>query len=292
MITKTFNTQDTPPVRYILGVLLLFLFLQVLASAIVGGVFVFAPLPAGLEMALTQTLIATCTYVLPPILNEYYYRRKHGTCVFKDVPSRDLTIIGYALLLFALAYVVMMYSADLNLIIGYPEWLGSLGDMLQDFETKINASLQVMLSDKSPLTIIFTFISIVVVAPLGEELFFRGALQGWITARTKNIHLAVFVAAIIFSAVHMQWTGFVPRIVMGVLLGYVATYGSLRLAILIHALNNLLAYILFWTTNTVNEAPGIVQDYPVVSTLCTLFCLLLGGFVVRKMRDKHLATSR
>ncbi|MDO4770740.1 CPBP family intramembrane glutamic endopeptidase [Porphyromonas sp.] len=291
MYTKTFNTQHSPSGRYILSVFLLFLFFQVIASVVAGGVFMLTSLPASLEMALTQTIVAICTYIIPPILNEYYYRRRHETFVFRDAPSRDSAVIGYSLLLFGLSYVIMMYSADMNFFIGYPEWLGGFGEILQELETKLNASLAIMLSDKSPATIFFTFLSIVVIAPVGEELLFRGALQGWLTSRTKKVHFAVFLTAIIFSAVHMQWSGFIPRVVMGVLLGYVAVYGSLRLAILIHALNNLLAYILFWTSDTINEAPEIVPDYPVLSTICMLVSLGLCIFIIKKMRNKQKELS-
>lgn len=289
--SKTYNIQHTPSVGYALSVFLLFLFLQIFSSVIVGGFFMLTSYSEAFEMALSQTLIATCTYVIPPILNEFYYRRRKETFVFRDAPWGGCTIFLYSIALFVLSYVVTMYSTDINALIGYPEWLGSFGETLQALEAKLNASLQIMLSDKSPSTIFFTFLSIVVIAPIGEELLFRGAVQGWILTRTKRVHLAVILSAILFSAVHMQWMGFIPRTVMGVVLGYVAVYGSLRLAMLLHALNNLLAYVLFWTNESVNDAPEIISKHPVISTIAMLICLGLSILVIKKMRDRQIVLS-
>lgn len=287
--TQTYNTQHSPSTGYVLFVFLLFLLLQIFSSVIVGGVLMFTSYPDAFEMALSQALIATCTYVIPPLLNEYYYRRRRGTFVFRDAPWGDGKILLYSIALFALSYVVMVYSADINALIGYPEWLGRFGETLQGLEAKLNASFRMMLSDKSPSTVVFTFLSIVVIAPIGEELLFRGAVQGWMLTRTKNVHLAVCLSAILFSAVHMQWMGFIPRTVIGLVLGYVAVYGSLRLAILLHALNNLLAYIQFWVSESVNEAPEIVSKVPVTATLVMLICLGLSVLVIKKMRERQRA---
>lgn len=289
--TKTYNIQHVPSVGYALSVFLLFLFLQIVSSVIVGSVFMFTPYSEAFEMALSQALVATCTYVIPPLLNEFYYRRRKETFVFQDVPCGDFILFLLSIILFALSYVVTMYSTDINALIGYPEWLGSFGEALQALETKLNVSLQIMLSDKSSSTIFFTFLSIVVIAPIGEELLFRGAVQGWILTRTKRVHLAVILTAILFSAVHMQWMGFIPRTVIGVVLGYVAVYGSLRLSILLHALNNLLAYILFWMNESVNDAPEIVSKQPVISTVVMLICFSLSILVIKKMRDRQRALS-
>ena len=287
MPTKTYNAQHTPPLGYALSVFLLFLILQFFSTIIVGGLLQFTSYPRALEMALGQALIATCTYIIPPLLNEIYYRHRRGTFIFRDTPVGDSTMILYSVILFVLSYVVTMYSADINALIGYPEWLGGFGKTLQDFEDGLNASLRIMLSDKSPATVFFTLLSIVVIAPVGEELLFRGAVQGWILTRTKRVHLAVILTAILFSTVHMQWMGFIPRTVIGIVLGYVAVYGSLRLSIFLHALNNLLAYIQFWVNESVNEAPAIVSTQPVLSTIVMLICLCLSILMIRKMRDRR-----
>jgi membrane protease YdiL (CAAX protease family) len=78
-----------------------------------------------------------------------------------------------------------------------------------------------------------------VVPAIGEELLFRGILQNKITLLTKNYHVAIWVSAIIFSAIHFQFYGFVPRVLLGALFGYLYVWsGNLGVAILAHFINN------------------------------------------------------
>jgi len=80
----------------------------------------------------------------------------------------------------------------------------------------------------------------------GEELFFRSALQG-LFSRTMNVKLAVWIAAIIFSAIHFQFYGFVPRMLLGAFFGYLLAWSeNLWLPILAHFANNVLAVIFFY----------------------------------------------
>ena len=69
MPTKTYNAQHTPPLGYALSAFLLFLIFQFFSTIIVGGLLQFTSYPRALEMALGQALIATCTYIIPPLLN-------------------------------------------------------------------------------------------------------------------------------------------------------------------------------------------------------------------------------
>ena len=77
-----------------------------------------------------------------------------------------------------------------------------------------------------------------------SENFFRGALQRLLSTAGRNIHVAVWLTAFIFSAVHMQFYGFVPRMLLGAMFGYMAVWsGSLWIAVIAHATNNSLVVI-------------------------------------------------
>jgi hypothetical protein len=76
-------------------------------------------------------------------------------------------------------------------------------------------------------------------AALGEELLFRGALLKMIYLSVKNVHVAVWISAFIFSAFHLQFYGFVPRMVLGLLFGYLFVWsGSLWIPIVLHFIFN------------------------------------------------------
>ncbi len=74
---------------------------------------------------------------------------------------------------------------------------------------------------------------------VGEELFFRGGLQQVFHKMLKNHHLAIWIAAIVFSAIHVQFFGFFPRLLLGAAFGYLYYWsGSLWYTMLAHFLNN------------------------------------------------------
>lgn len=85
-------------------------------------------------------------------------------------------------------------------------------------------------------------IALVIIAALpaiGEEIVFRGLIQNELFRATRNIHLSIWIAAILFSAIHMQFFGFVPRLLLGALFGYLYYWsGNLTLAIIAHFVNN------------------------------------------------------
>jgi membrane protease YdiL (CAAX protease family) len=90
-------------------------------------------------------------------------------------------------------------------------------------------------------------IAVLAVLPaLGEELVFRGSLQPLLQQYLRSRHAGVWIAALVFSAIHGQWLGFVPRCLLGALFGYMVIWsGSLWPAILGHLINNLLSLLAF-----------------------------------------------
>jgi membrane protease YdiL (CAAX protease family) len=79
---------------------------------------------------------------------------------------------------------------------------------------------------------------IAVLPAIGEEIVFRGLIQNELR-RATNVHVAIWFAAFLFSAIHFQFFGFVPRLLLGALFGYLYYWsGNLTLAIVAHFVNN------------------------------------------------------
>lgn len=89
-----------------------------------------------------------------------------------------------------------------------------------------------------------------------EELFFRGALQGTLLRTGMRTWIAVWVTAIIFSLMHFQMFGFVPRVILGAWFGYLYVWSrSLWVPVTAHALNNTMVVIFTWLANR-----GVLAD--------------------------------
>lgn len=87
--------------------------------------------------------------------------------------------------------------------------------------------------------LILALFIIAVLPAIGEEVVFRGLIQNELYRGTRNIHVSIWFAAFLFSAIHFQFFGFVPRLLLGALFGYLYYWsGNLLLAILAHFVNN------------------------------------------------------
>ncbi len=123
------------------------------------------------------------------------------------------------------------------------EWLQTA----RNWEEEAARLTTALMRPATPIEGLTTFFMVAVLAAAWEELIFRGLLQRLIEAGTRNGHVAVWSAALIFSAIHMQFFSFVPRLLLGVILGYLYLWSrNLWVPILAHFLNNAVYIIYSW----------------------------------------------
>ncbi len=114
--------------------------------------------------------------------------------------------------------------------------LGDSADVLE--ETAARFTEYIVAADGIGVLLLNVLI-IAVMPALGEEFIFRGVLQKIFARMAKNIHVGIIVSAFFFSALHLQFYGFIPRFALGVLFGYIAVWGgSIWYAVIAHAVNN------------------------------------------------------
>ncbi len=173
-------------------------------------------------------------FLIPGILCSFMLYKKYAFHSVKaDVfPAPLSSVLGVLSIIMALPFVA--YSFIINQKIPLPEWM-------VDLEKNNNELISSILMMESPLELLACVIVVALVPAIGEEWVFRGILQhrlqeGWLK---KFPHVAIWLTAIIFSAVHGQFQGFLPRMFLGALLGYMFFWsGSLWLSILGHFVNN------------------------------------------------------
>ncbi|WP_289746679.1 CPBP family intramembrane glutamic endopeptidase [Paramuribaculum intestinale] len=167
-------------------------------------------------------------------------------------PARLLMIdsrpTAFGILLTVLAIIVMI--PFMNVIVAWnesirlPESMSALEEFMKNAEANAAAMTRQLMGTDTIGSIIMSILIIGLLAGFSEEFFFRGALQRLLSTAGMNIHVAVWLTAFIFSAVHMQFYGFVPRMLLGAMFGYMAVWsGSLWIAVIAHATNNSLVVI-------------------------------------------------
>lgn len=160
-----------------------------------------------------------------------YQRYRHPVARFFAMPIylQGVVMVVVVVVVFM---VVNSVAAAWNENVTLPDWARSTEDKLREL-TKFLTTFD------TPGEFVMALVVIAVLPAVGEELVFRGILQREFFLATRNIHLSIWVSAIIFSAIHMQFFGFVPRLLLGALFGYLFYWsGSLPMAILAHFVNN------------------------------------------------------
>jgi uncharacterized protein len=148
-------------------------------------------------------------------------------------------IFGIASLIVAIP--VVEYTGILNRQINF----GGLQQWIQSMEDEAMLQIRFMLGKRTVSELIMNIIFISVFAGIGEEIFFRGVLQRLFIKATKNPWVGIIITAFFFSAMHLQFFGFIPRFLMGILLGAVYWYsGSLIVTMAAHFFYDALIIVL------------------------------------------------
>jgi membrane protease YdiL (CAAX protease family) len=169
-----------------------------------------------------------------------------------------------------------------------PESMAGIENWMKEMETQL-MEVTKFLTDFQNIPEFLTGILVIgIFAGIGEEMLFRGVLQPKLKLYTNSAHWGIWLTAIIFSAIHVQFYGFVPRVFLGALFGYLYHYsGSLFYPILAHIFNNTLTVVVIYLSNQ-----GIVDfdlestdtvSYPVAIT--GLLVLMLGFFYFKKINQ-------
>jgi hypothetical protein len=128
---------------------------------------------------------------------------------------------------------------DWNAHLSFPESMKGFEDWARSYEDRAEELTKYMTQFSSTGEFLFAFLVIGILPAFGEELVFRGMLQPQLFRATKNIHIAIWTTAILFSAFHLQFFGFVPRMLLGALFGYLYYWsGNLLMPMFAHFVNN------------------------------------------------------
>lgn len=149
-------------------------------------------------------------------------------------------------ILLVLVFCIMFISsplieflANINQKMSFPPSLKFIYDWMREKEDTAQKLTAILLQMKTLGSMIRNVILVGLLTAIAEEFMFRGVIQTIFTRWTKSQHAAVWITAILFSSFHMEFFGFLPRLMLGVVLGYfVAWSGSIWPAVWGHFINN------------------------------------------------------
>ncbi len=227
-----------------------------------------------------QMLGSVGTFIIPAFLFSYlfdgdlfsYYKFKNPT--------------GMAPMLLVILMMVSVipfinYLAEINLKMEIP--IRALDELLRSLESTAEEMMVAFTATNSIGGLLVNLLMIAVIAAVGEELIFRGLIQRLMTQMIRNAHLAILITALLFSAFHFQFFSFLPRFVLGLILGYMMYYGqSIWYPILAHFVNNAMG-VIYYYFNSRGSADDMLEEIgtstliPVAAVVSLALFLLFGA---------------
>ncbi len=192
------------------------------------------------------------------------------------------------------AFPAISAMSYLNELISFPSFLSGVEAIFMEMEEN-GAELTSALTSSDNTGILFFNIAMIALLPaLGEEMIFRGLLLPILIKWTGKVHAAVWISAILFSAMHLQFYGFIPRMVLGAVLGYLYVWsGSLWTPIIAHFTNNAAALIMLFFISKGVVSSEVDAFEPNAIDLMWLFASIVGVVTlllfIRKKGAKALA---
>lgn len=191
-----------------------------------------------------------------------------------------------ACLFMVVSYGAVTYSYELNSMIPLADWMHS-----QEDNTAL--TLEKILEMKNAKVLIINLILIAIIPGIGEELLFRGLIQNILLKGLKNGHLAVWVSAFVFSFFHLQFEGFLPRLLLGAILGYAFLWTkNLWIPIILHMLNNALPILSLYYLKTDLTSIDPSKAEPVawyVGLISVILGIVVGKYFMKNSSENEYA---
>ncbi len=198
-------------------------------------------------------------FVVPPFILAWLFHGKIYDYLNLNKASDGATLL-LVLVLSVAAAPFINFIGEMNANMQFPEWLSGIETWMKNAEDKAGQLTEAFLKVETTGGLLFNIFMIAFLPAIGEELLFRGIIQKIFTHWARNYHWGIWISAILFSSLHLQFYGFIPRMLLGVMFGYLLVWsGSMLLPIFAHFLNNGIAVVAIFLIDKNLLSPEIEQ---------------------------------
>lgn len=243
-----------------------------------------------------QSLQSFCVFIIPAFLLTKTFGENPQEFLSLRRPDITSSLIAAASLI--LAVPVINFLAYWNGCIHLPYFMKDIEIWMKSSEDSAAKITKILLAGTSWKDLTANIIIIALLAGIGEEFFFRGLLQSMLKGAFMScaksgdtpawiIHSTIWIIAFIFSAIHLQFYGFIPRLLLGAWFGYLLWWsGSIWIPVIAHFTNNALSTITNYaenkgviSSNTDLIGVGNTSWYCIISIIMVSLCAL---FFIKK----------
>lgn len=225
-----------------------FLFSTLLMLVVAGvlAYFITGTGPTTQRLRVATILQDVLLFIVPPIVTAIIATRMPACLLLLNRLGSRWSIVAVVVAMIV-SIPMMNRIVSLNEAMQLPSWLSSMEEWMKASEAAAAANVAILMGDDTVGSLVMNLLIVGVLAGFSEEIFFRGGLQQLLISKPMNPHIAIWITAVVFSAFHFQFYGFVPRLLLGAYFGYLAWWSrSLWLPVVAHALNNSTVVVTSW----------------------------------------------
>lgn len=242
-------------------------------------------------MKLVQALGAGLgTFIITSLVAAFLFGKKITEYLKLNGRFRFLQLIT-VLLIMITGVPLINIMVEWNSHLSFPEFLAQVETWMRSSEQEAERITKAFVNVTAVQDVLINLLVIAVLPAMGEELLFRGVVQRILTEWFRNAHAGIWISAAVFSAIHVQFFGFVPRMMLGVCFGYMLHWsGSMWLPVIAHFFNNAAAVISAWYV--FNHQEGFNPDQLGVEEGGNMLVLLSALFVTLLMMHLYSLRTR
>ena len=188
------------------------------------------------------------TFVFPPIAYAFLVKENPVNALGLKKSKTLWILIGIAMIFAIMPFNSILAEWNANLTL--PESMSKIESLMKQMQEAATEIIEKFVSVDTIGGLILNLFMIAGLAALGEELLFRSIIQTSLIKICKNAHIGILIASAIFSFIHFEFYGFFPRLILGMLLGYMFYFsGSIWISMLMHFLNNGTVVFIYFLNN-------------------------------------------
>lgn len=231
-------------------------------------------------------------FVMPPVICAVIYSYRPAEYL-RVASAPGLTPLILAVGTMICSIPMMNMIIEWNEGLSLPSSLAAMESWMREAEQRAGDTVNTLMGGSSAGSLILSILIVGVLAGFSEELFFRGGIQRLLVSGRVNPHVAIWVTAFLFSAIHLQFFGFFPRLLLGAFFGYLLYWTkNLWVPIVCHIFNNSIVATVTWmtargsvTSGGLNEIGTAVSAHQLlwvtVSIIMTFMLLMTLKFKMR-----------
>lgn len=215
-------------------------------------------------------------FIIPAIVTAILLRKGNESFLKTDKFPGSIPLF-MVIMLALLLLPVTSYTGMLNSKMNLPGWLSVAEKWMRMKEDAASDLTELLIKSEGIGDLIINISILAIIPSVAEELIFRGILQQLLCRIFKSGHLAIWITAIFFSAIHLQFFGFLPRLILGLSFGYLFFWsGNLWIAVFAHFINNAVPVVMshFVSWNELGDKVSDLADKQILVPLVpALFCV-------------------